>query len=292
MLTGSMIGAAKRAALEAVAAGEVDVAVGTHALIQESVAFKKLGLTVVDEQHRFGVMQRAALRERGTNGGPASTPHLLVMSATPIPRTLALTFFGDLDVSVIDELPPGRLPVATRWSRPTRREACRFVREEVRRGRQAFVVCPLIEESQSLQTKAATQEYETLSRRIPTCGWRCLHGRISSPEKDRILSDFRRQVRYPGRDHRYRGRHDIPNATVMLVEGADRFDWRSCTARGRARRGAEKSHCLLLAEEPSDNARERLQVLEQTNDGFELAEADLRTPRPRRLLRHPLERAA
>ena len=283
LLTGSLSGPERRRALQDIESGDVDIAVGTHALIQDGVTFKRLGITVVDEQHRFGVMQRAALRERAANSGQ-QTPHLLVMSATPIPRTLALTFFGDLDVSVIDELPPGRQPVETRWVAPSgRREAYDFVRAEVRRGRQAFVVCPLIEESQALQTRAATQEYETLSRDVfPDLRLGLLHGRIASAEKDRILQAFR------GGDFDILVATtvievgiDIPNATVMLVEGADRFGLAQLhQLRGRVGRGADKSHCLLLAEEPSDSARERLQVLERTSDGFELAEADLRMRGP------------
>jgi ATP-dependent DNA helicase RecG len=283
LLTGSLSSPGRRKALQALAEGEVDIAVGTHALIQEGVSFKNLGLTIVDEQHRFGVMQRAALRERAANSG-RQTPHLLVMSATPIPRTLALTFFGDLDVSVIDELPPGRLPVHTRWVPPDeRREAYDFVREEVRRGRQAFVVCPLIEESQALQVRAATQEYEVLSREVfPDLRLALLHGRIASQEKDRILRAFRdREFDILVATTVIEVGIDIPNATVMLVEGADRFGLAQLhQLRGRVGRGADKSYCLLLAEEPSDNARERLQVLEQTNDGFELAEADLRIRGP------------
>ena len=283
LLTGSLSTPGRRRALEGLASGDVDVAVGTQALIQEGVSFKRLGLTIVDEQHRFGVMQRAALRERAANSG-SQTPHLMVMSATPIPRTLALTFFGDLDVSVIDELPPGRQPVATRWIAPDeRREAYEFLRAEVRRGRQAFVVCPLVAESQALQTKAATQEYETLSREVfPELKLGLLHGRIASAEKDRVLQAFRAgefdilvatTVIEVG--------IDIPNATVMLIEGSDRFGLAQLhQLRGRVGRGADRSYCLLLAEEPSDSARERLQVLERTNDGFELAEADLRLRGP------------
>jgi ATP-dependent DNA helicase RecG len=283
LLTGSLNSPGRRRALEGLASGQVDIAVGTHALIQEGVDFKRLGLTIVDEQHRFGVMQRAALRERTANSS-AQTPHLLVMSATPIPRTLALTFFGDLDVSVIDELPPGRQPVETRWVPPEgRTEAYEFLRQEVKRGRQAFVVCPLIEESQSLQTKAATREYEVLSRQVfPDLRLGLLHGRIAGAEKDRILTAFRdREFDILVATTVIEVGIDIPNASVMLIEGADRFGLAQLhQLRGRVGRGAEQSYCLLLAEEPSDNAVERLQVLAQTSDGFELAEADLRIRGP------------
>jgi len=283
LLTGSLASKSKRAAVEAVASGEVDVAVGTHALIQEGVTFRSLGLAIVDEQHRFGVMQRAALKERALNGGPV-TPHLLVMSATPIPRTLALTFFGDLDVSVIDELPPGRLPVKTMWVPPDDRDqAYGFVREQVRAGRQAFVVCPLIEESAALQTRSAVQEYERLSRHVfPDLRLGLLHGRMNAADKDAVLQAFRRgdldvlvatTVIEVG--------IDIPNASVMVVEGADRFGLAQLhQLRGRVGRGAEQSFCLLLSDDPSEGARQRLQLMEQNNDGFSLAEADLRLRGP------------
>ncbi len=281
------------------AAQGADILVGTHALVEEGVGLDRLAVAVVDEQHRFGVEQRTALtrpsrqrrvgsgRQPPPQGEPAArgrSPHVLHMTATPIPRTLALTFFGDLDVSVIDELPPGRQPVTTRWVPPDERDqAYAFVRDEVRRGRQAFIVCPLIEESQSLQAKAATQEYEFLSREVfPDLRLALLHGRMPSAEKDRILSAFRdgdfdilvaTTVIEVG--------IDVPNATVMLVEGADRFGLAQLhQLRGRVGRGADRSYCLLLAEEPSQNARERLEVLARTNDGFELAEADLRLRGP------------
>ena len=314
LLTGSLSGATKRAAVEAVAAGEVDIAVGTHALIQEGVAFHRLGLAVVDEQHRFGVMQRAALRERAstatehvrgepveprrpsTSSGrtgsmardvvakPGQTPHLLVMSATPIPRTLALTFFGDLDVSVIDEMPPGRLAVQTEWVGPEERgRAYAFVREQVHEGRQAFVVCPLIEESAALQTRAATQEYERLSREVfPELRLGLLHGRLAAAAKDAVLDAFRRgELHVLVATTVIEVGIDIPNATVMVVEGADRFGLAQLhQLRGRVGRGAEQSFCLLLSDDPSQTARQRLKLLEELSDGFALAEADLRLRGP------------
>jgi ATP-dependent DNA helicase RecG len=283
LLTGSRTAAAKRKLNAAIAAGEVDVAVGTHALIQEGVAFPRLGLAIVDEQHRFGVMQRAALRERLVDGVPI-TPHLLVMSATPIPRTLSLTLFGDLDASVIDEMPPGRLPVETRWVAPEdRAEAYRFVRGEIEKGRQTFVVCPLIDESEALQTRAAAQEYERLSGEVfPDLSVVLLHGRMAAAEKDAVLSAFR-----AGRTNILVSTTvievgiDIPNATVMLIEGADRFGLAQLhQLRGRVGRGGEQSYCLLLSDDPSPAARERLRLMEETNDGFALAEADLRLRGP------------
>ncbi|MGE0059847.1 MAG: ATP-dependent DNA helicase RecG, partial [Dehalococcoidia bacterium] len=283
LLVGSLTAATKRGLAEAVASGEIDVLVGTHALIQDAVSFKRLGIAVVDEQHRFGVMQRQALRERALNGD-TETPHLLVMSATPIPRTLALTFFGDLDVSVIDEMPPGRKPIETTWIAPDRRSsAYGFVREEINKGRQVFVVCPLIEESEAIQSRSATQEYERLSREIfPELRLGLLHGRMSSADKDLVLAAFR--------DHRLdilvattviEVGIDIPNASVMVIEGADRFGLAQMhQLRGRVGRGAEQSYCLLLSDDPSWQAQERLKLLETVNDGFALAEADLRLRGP------------
>jgi len=246
------------------------------------VAFRRLGLAVVDEQHRFGVMQRAALRER-TNG-EGQTPHLLVMSATPIPRTLALTFYGDLDASVIDEMPPGRLAVQTEWVGPEQRgRAYAFVRDQVRQGRQAFVVCPLIEESAALQTRAATQEYERLSREVfPELRLGLLHGRLGAAAKDAVLGAFRRgELHVLVATTVIEVGIDIPNATVMVIEGADRFGLAQLhQLRGRVGRGADQSFCLLLSDDPSETARQRLKVLEETNDGFALAEADLRLRGP------------
>jgi ATP-dependent DNA helicase RecG len=238
---------------------------------------------VVDEQHRFGVMQRAALRERQVSKDGV-TPHLLVMSATPIPRTLALTFFGDLDISVIDQMPPGRLPVRTTWVSPEdRSQAYDFVREQVRAGRQAFVVCPLIDESASLQSRAATQEYERLSRDVfPGLRLGLLHGRMSPHEKDAVLQGFR-----AGHLHILVATSvievgiDIPNASVMVIEGADRFGLAQLhQLRGRVGRGAEQSFCLLLSDDPSYHAQQRLKLLEDLSDGFALAEADLRLRGP------------
>jgi ATP-dependent DNA helicase RecG len=278
-----MTAAAKRKAAEAVGSGEIDVVVGTHALIQEGVSFRNLALAVVDEQHRFGVMQRAALRERVVNGnGP--TPHLLVMSATPIPRTLALTFFGDLDASVIDEMPPGRLAVETRWVGPEERGgAYAFVRQQVGLGRQAFVVCPLIDESPSVASRAATQEYERLSREVfPDLRLGLLHGRMAGAEKESVLQAFRRgELDLLVATTVIEVGIDIPNASVMVIEGADRFGLAQLhQLRGRVGRGAEQSFCLLLSDDPSMAARQRLQLMEELNDGFALAEADLRLRGP------------
>ena len=283
LLTGSTAAKSKQDVVAAIASGDVDVVVGTHALIQEGVTFRNLGVAVVDEQHRFGVMQRAALKDRAIATGQA-TPHLLVMSATPIPRTLALTFFGDLDVSVIDEMPPGRLPVQTHFVAPDdRADAYAFVREQVAGGRQVFVVCPLIEESAVLQTRSAVQEYERLSKEVfPELKLGLLHGRMSSTDKDAVLEAFRRgELNILVATTVIEVGIDIPNASVMVIEGADRFGLAQLhQLRGRVGRGGEQSFCLLLSDDPSETALERLRLLEEHNDGFALAEADLRLRGP------------
>jgi ATP-dependent DNA helicase RecG len=277
LLTGSLKAKERREIYDALEAGEIDIACGTHALIQGGVRFRDLGIAVVDEQHRFGVMQRAELREKGSQA--AHTPHMLVMTATPIPRTLALTIYGDLDISVVDELPPGRVPIKTRWVPPDERaDAERFVAGEIARGRQAFVICPLVEESETLDVKSATAEYDRLRREVyPDLRLELLHGRMSGKQKDAVMRRFRAgdadilvstAVIEVG--------IDIPNATVMLIEGADRFGLAQLHQfRGRVGRGADQSYCLLLAEDPSEDARRRLELMEETSDGFRLAEADM-----------------
>jgi ATP-dependent DNA helicase RecG len=282
LLTGSLKVKEKRELYEAIEAGEIDVICGTHALIQGGVRFHDLGVAVVDEQHRFGVMQRAALREKGAQA--AHTPHMLVMTATPIPRTLALTLYGDLDISVVDELPPGRQAIKTTWVGPDERgDAERFLRGQVEQGRQAFVICPLVEESETLDVKSATAEFERLRRQVyPDLRLELLHGRMSSKQKDAAMRRFRdgdadilvsTAVIEVG--------IDIPNASVMMIEGADRFGLAQLHQfRGRVGRGADQSYCLLLCDEPSDEARARLELMEGTTDGFKLAEADMQLRGP------------
>ena len=280
LLIGSMSRRQKDEAYQRLAEGSVDIVVGTHALIQEGVQIPRLALAVVDEQHRFGVMQRSSLRQR-TAG---RRPHILVMSATPIPRTLALTLYGDLDISVIDELPPGRQRVRTRWARPHQRQtAYDFVRRQVEEGRQAFVICPLIEESEVLQVRAATEEYERLSGEVyQDLRVGLLHGRMPAREKSQVMEAFRGGaldvlVSTPVVEVGV----DVPNATVMLIEGADRFGLAQLHQfRGRVGRGQYASYCLLMAEDPSPEAQERLSLVEQTEDGFALAEEDLRLRGP------------
>jgi ATP-dependent DNA helicase RecG len=258
--------------------GDIDIVIGTHALIQKEVSFRQLGLAVVDEQHRFGVIQRSALRQKGFS------PHVLVMTATPIPRTLALTLYGDLDLSVIDELPPGRQEIKTRWLKTGQRDkAYTFLRQQVAEGRQAFIICPLIEESEAVQAKAAIAEFERLSREVfPDLRLGLLHGRMPALDKDSVMRRFRSDeldilVSTPVVEVGI----DIPNATVMLIESADRFGLSQLHQfRGRVGRGQEQSYCLLLAENPSQVARDRLDIIEKVQDGFQLAEEDLKMRGP------------
>ena len=274
LLTGSTRGARKRELQRLSSEGALDIVIGTQALIQEGVEMPRLALAVVDEQHRFGVTQRATLRQKGV-----VTPHVLVMSATPIPRTLALTLYGDLEISSIDELPPGRRRVLTRQIPSERRDgAYNFVRDHVRNGRQAFVICPLIEESELVDAKAATEEYERLSTEVfPGLSLGLLHGRMASRDKEEIMRKFRdglidilvsTAVVEVG--------IDVPNATVMVVEGAHRFGLAQLHQfRGRVGRGEHESFCLLMSDYSTPEARERLSAVERIHDGFQLAEVDL-----------------
>ena len=257
---------------------DVDIVVGTHALIQSSVDIPKLALGVVDEQHRFGVMQRAYLREKGRR------PHLLVMSATPIPRSLALTLYGDLDISVIDEIPPGRHRILTRWVEPIRRMAAYdFIRKEVHTGRQAFIVCPLIEESEVIQSRSAIEEHARLSSDVfPEFSLGILHGKMSLNDKESVMKTFQRgELDILVSTSVVEVGIDIPNASVMLIDGADRFGLAQLHQfRGRVGRGKHQSYCLLLADSPSEEASERLRIVEHVHDGFQLAEEDLRIRGP------------
>ena len=274
LLTGSTKVSVRRELLKRASEGFLDIIVGTHALIQEGVDMDRLALAVVDEQHRFGVMQRAALREKG-----GVSPHVLVMSATPIPRTLTLTLYGDLDISTIDQLPPGRQQILTRFVPPDRREgAYGFVRKQVREGRQAFVICPLIDESEAIEARAATEEYERLSRDVfPDLRLGLLHGRMAARDKDKVMRQFRDgELDILVSTAVVEVGIDIPNATVMVVEGAHRFGLAQLHQfRGRVGRGEHKSYCLLLSDDPSPEARERLSAVERVHDGFQLAEVDL-----------------
>jgi ATP-dependent DNA helicase RecG len=279
LLTGSLRRVERREVYTALASGQADIVVGTHALIQQHVTFRDLALVIVDEQHRFGVAQRGTLRGKG------DSPHTLVMSATPIPRSLALTVYGDLDVSVIDELPPGREEIETRWLLPRERErAYAFLRSQIEAGRQVFILYPLIEESDKVEARAAVDEYERLQRDIFTdLTLGLIHGKMKSKEKDAIMTSFRDgETQILVSTSVIEVGIDVPNATVMLIEGADRFGLAQLHQfRGRVGRGEHQSYCLLLSdtvspEDPQTRTTwERLRAIENTQDGFLLAEKDL-----------------
>jgi ATP-dependent DNA helicase RecG len=277
LLTGAVTGRARTHVVEAIAGGAVDIVIGTHALVQEAVTFADLSLAVVDEQHRFGLHQRMALKGKGGD------PDVLIMTATPIPRTLALTYYGDLDVVVLDELPAGRRPVATNVVRTAseRLEAYAVVRREVASGRQAFVVCAAIDEANRTQVRAAEAEAERLATEVfPDLTVDLLHGRMRPGDKDATMEEFR-----SGRSQVLISTTvievgvDVPNATVMLVENADRFGLAQLhQLRGRIGRAEHASFCFLIDDSKPDNvdARERLNAMVRTTDGFELADEDLR----------------
>jgi ATP-dependent DNA helicase RecG len=278
LLTGSTSASQKRAVGNRLATLQTHVVVGTHAVIEGYVTFARLGLAIIDEQHRFGVLQRGKLQQKGFN------PHLLVMSATPIPRTLERARYADLDVSIIDELPPGRTPIKTAIVLPDRREsAYAFVRKQVAEGQQVFVICPLVEESEAVEARAATSEYERLRRDVfPDLRLGLLHGRMRPTEKDRVMRAFRDQ------EHDVLVSTtvievgiDVPNATIMMIEGAERFGLSQLhQLRGRVGRGAHQSYCMLLPSEHLEEATRRLRIVEGTNDGFRLAEEDLKLRGP------------
>jgi len=278
LLTGSTKSADREPVLAGLADGSAQLLVGTHAIIQENVAFKALRLAVVDEQHRFGVEQRGALREKGLN------PHMLVMSATPIPRSLALTLYGDLDLSIIDEMPPGRQPVKTLQLFPKERErAYGFIRAQVDKGLQAFIICPLVEESDKIEAKSAVEEHERLQKKVfPDLNLGLLHGRMSGADKDTVMADFRDQkIDILVSTSVVEVGIDIPNASTILIEGANRFGLAQLHQfRGRVGRGQDQSYCLLLADSAGQDAKARLAVMERTGNGFELAEEDMKLRGP------------
>jgi ATP-dependent DNA helicase RecG len=270
--------AEREAVLARVESGETKLLVGTHALIEGPVKFAKLGLAIVDEQHRFGVLQRKRLIEKG------ASPHVLVMTATPIPRTLALTLYGDLDLSVIDELPPGRTPIETRWASEAQLPGVwEFLRREVASGRQGFVLYPVIEESKQ-ELKAATAEYERLAKSVfPKLRVGLLHGRLKNEQKDAVMERFRRaELDVLVATTVIEVGVDVPNATVMVIEHAERFGLAQLhQLRGRIGRGKEKSHCILVAPKTiAGEARERIETMVATSNGFEIAERDLKLRGP------------
>ncbi len=274
LLTGGLTPADRRDALEALRLGDIDLVVGTQALVQEDVQFARLGLVVVDEQHKFGVHQRARVRQLGVD------PHYLVMTATPIPRTVALTVFGDLDVSVIRQMPPGRKPVTTRWVPEAERERVyEALREEMQQGRQAYLVCPLVEESAKLDVKSAIQTHATLQAGA-FHGFRVgiLHGRQSEEEKFKVMEEFRtKQIDLLVCTSVIEVGIDVPNATLLVIEHAERFGLAQLhQLRGRVSRGTVAGQCWLFAEPTNDESRERLKTFVRIRDGFTLAEEDVK----------------
>jgi ATP-dependent DNA helicase RecG len=273
LLVSSQSAAERRRVRASAASGHCALVVGTHALIEDDVEFANLGLAVVDEQHRFGTRQRELLRAKGTG-----RPHFLAMTATPIPRTLALAFYGEMSISTIDEQPPGRTPVETRVVEPElRQSAYDLVREQVRLGRQAFVICPLIEESDAIVARSATAEFERLQKDVfPDLRMGLVHGRLKT--KDEVMRTFvSGEVQVLVATAVVEVGVDVPNATVMMIEGADRFGLAQLHQfRGRVGRGAGQSHCLLLTDETSEPALNRLNLMTRIRDGFTLAEEDMR----------------
>jgi ATP-dependent DNA helicase RecG len=274
LLTSAVKGADRKRILSDITSGKSQILVGTHALIQEGVEFKKLGCAVIDEQHRFGVLQRANLIEKGLR------PDTLVMTATPIPRSLALTVYGDLDVSIIDELPPGRTPIKTFVrDEGSRKKIYEFIRDEISQGRQAYIVYPIIEESEKMDLKAAQKMYEDLSENIfPDLNVGLIHGRLKSDEKDKVMSDFvKGTIRILVSTTVIEVGIDVKNATIMMIENAERYGLSQLhQLRGRIGRGGEQSYCILLVgPKISEEAMRRLEVMERSTDGFYIAEKDL-----------------
>ncbi len=282
LLTGSTSVAERGEIYAGLAEGTLPLVVGTHALIQEQVNFHNLAFTIIDEQHRFGVEQRGALRQKGYN------PHLLVMTATPIPRSLELTLWGHLDVSILDEMPPGRQPIETRVLTARQREAAYgFIRNQIAQGRQAFIIYPLVEESEKIEARAAVVEYERLQKEVfPDLRLGLLHGRMKSDDKDAVMVRFvQGELDILIATSVVEVGIDVPNATVMLIDGAERFGLSQMHQfRGRVGRGDYRSYCLLLSESPSEVADERLKTLEATTDGFVLAQKDLEMRGPGQFL--------
>jgi ATP-dependent DNA helicase RecG len=286
LVSGSVSARTRRSALEAIASGEVRIAVGTHALFQEGIDFKQLALVIVDEQHRFGVQQRMRLQEKGRKDG--RFPHQLIMTATPIPRTLAMTAYADLDISVIDELPPGRTPVKTVVIPEQKRDAvvARIV-EACREGRQAYWVCPLIEESEELRSQAAEETAAALAEALPGVRVGLVHGRMPSAKKDEAMLAFKNgKIQLLVATTVIEVGVDVPNSTLMVIENAERMGLAQLhQLRGRVGRGSAASTCVLLYRGPlSQLARERLKAIRETNDGFEIARRDLELRGPGELL--------
>jgi ATP-dependent DNA helicase RecG len=285
-LSGKLNGRARQDALEKIGSGQADIAVGTQALFQEDVEFADLGLIIVDEQHRFGVHQRLALREKGRVG--SRRPHQLIMTATPIPRTLAQSLYADLDVSVIDELPPGRKPVETVALPAARRaDVVSRIHDACTAGRQAYWVCPLIEESETLELETATDTAQALHEALPELKVALIHGRMKPPEKEKIMAAFKRgDINLLVATTVIEVGVDVPNASLMIIENAERLGLSQLhQLRGRIGRGQAESHCVLLYQAPlSEMARARLAAVRETSDGFEIARRDLEMRGPGEVL--------
>ncbi|MFA5948378.1 MAG: ATP-dependent DNA helicase RecG [Candidatus Gracilibacteria bacterium] len=277
-IAGSTTKKQKEDVLRQLKSGTLDIIIGTHSIIQEDISFKNLGLAIIDEQHRFGVKQREILKQQGS-------PHLLCMTATPIPRTLALTIYGDQDLSIIDELPPNRQDIITKIVPESKRiDAYRWIEDQIQKGRQAFIICPLIDESDILEVKSVIQEYDYLSKNIfPKLNMSLLHGKLKQEEKDSIMEDFKNnKIKILVSTSVIEVGIDIPNATIMLIEGAERFGLSQLHQfRGRVGRGEHKSYCFLFPTgKLSEEGRARLRAMEEYKSGFYLAEIDLKLRGP------------
>ena len=274
LLTGSFKGKTKEKLLNDIKEGNVDIVIGTHALIEENVYFKKLGLIIIDEQHRFGVVQRKILRDKGV------LANLVVMSATPIPRSLALSIYGDLDVSVIDELPPGRKPIKTKWISNDEDSDIMydFIGKKLSQGRQAYFIAPLIEESEKLAAKSTEELYEEVSKKLPMYKIGVLHGRMKNSEKDEVMKRFKnRELDILVSTTVIEVGVDVPNATIMVINNSERFGLSALhQLRGRVGRGEYQSYCFLVSKTENATSKARLQIMEETQDGFKIAEEDLK----------------
>lgn len=282
ILTGQMKLSEKKQIVSQLQTGEIDLCIGTHALIQKDVNFHKLGLVIIDEQHRFGVEQRLKLKQKGIS------PHFLVMTATPIPRTLAMTVYGDLDVSIIDEMPKGRQTIVTRKVFENKKpKVMQFLVDQINKGRQAYIVCPLVDESEKIDLKNAVEEYEKLKIAYPHIKFGLLHGRLKQAEKDHVMSLFRKnEIQVLISTTVIEVGVDVPNANLMIIEHAERFGLSQLhQLRGRVGRGEYKSYCVLvLGYAVSEESKQRVEIMEQTSDGFKVSEADLEIRGPGQFL--------
>jgi ATP-dependent DNA helicase RecG len=274
LLTSSVKGKKRRELLQALVAGEIDVLIGTHALIQDEVNFQNLGLVITDEQHRFGVEQRRILREKGEH------PDVLFMTATPIPRTLAITVFGEMDVSIIDELPAGRKTIETYWAKHQMLDRILvFVEKELRQGRQAYVICPLIEESEKLDSLQNVLDVHAMLSHYYASRYKVglMHGRLSPDEKEEVMKQFsHNEAQILVSTTVVEVGVNVPNATVMVIYDAERFGLSQLhQLRGRVGRGSHQSYCILLADPKTEVGKERMKIMTETNDGFVLSEKDL-----------------